>query len=1415
MINLTAVIDNSEALRKLKELKEAAEESTSDIVSDADRMDVAMRKIGSALAGLGLGISLTSFAKQVAMVRGEFQQLEVAFSTMLSSKEKADALMAEVTDFAAKTPFDLQGVAQGTKQLLAYGSTAEEVVGELRMLGDIAAGLSIPLGDIVYLYGTTRTQGRMYTQDLRQFMGRGIPLAEELAKQFGVSKDRVGELVTQGKVGFEEMRKALVSMTSEGGKFYNLMEAQSATITGKMSNLGDAIDQMFNEIGKSQEGVIASMLDGATYLVENYEKVGRIIMNLVAAYGAYKAAVIIVTTWQKVELYLTEQMALEKYFLTQKNHALSASALRAAAAEKLFAAATLKVKTALKGLAATMTNPYVLMVAAIGTAIYAIYDVISKSEIAAKAVQGIEESIANAKEKLNEEREEIDKLVDSVTDANAANYERVRSLHKLVQEYPQLLEVYGSEKEMLNDIVGLQKQLNILRAKEDLKLIQDKKKTVEADVANQLRDKESWFFARAREAGIGQMDLASTLAIPYDYLFGTNYSERAANWVNRADTDKGVIYSHGEEGQKALADAIDVLNEEEKQGLIALEDALFDAQSLEDKTAQTEEKIAGIYFRLRGGKTEDQLRTAFENLAEDEKRSYENFNDYQQHIFDQNDKDWKNRATADAFLGTANYVEKRGLKGELEYQQNILSALKNPATEAERDEAVKNVREKRLAAIEAANEAEIELEKERIDSKAELLEYEKSLELKELDAKIAAADKDNDTETVEAFNRQKEAVTKLYDMKIAKARKEEAERDKQEREQKEEEEKQHLNKMLAEFGTYNQKRQAIIDEYKEKRNSMYATDKDGKYITDDNGNKQLKEGFIQENIDNLNAQEQEALSDFASDFYAENDEFETWLETIVDMSVDKLRAQKQALEELLPTISDEASKGYIQAQINAMDNVIYQQKKPKGKDKKEEQAAQLMQAISEVGSAAKDALENIEGMDEGLKKMFSDTLDLTMGVGNLVIAIMSIKDGMAALEKASAILMIISAAIQVASMLFSFLSGKETSFERNLRLLREFNEELRIMNQRAKLENFEGTIFDGAEFAKAANAINVYNEALKRYNDTVNKITQTANGLSLGQQLGFYGPNSSFAAGSVNDLEDALGNMLIQTRHKTWFRSAKYSSLKDVLPELFGEDGVNMEALKEFTSNDLFENLSYENQQLIKSLLADWELYEDAMSEVRDYLSGIFGEMGSEMTDALVTAFQSGTDAAKDFIDSMSNMLDSFARDMVNSLIFADLFKEAEDALFGVMKDTNLTDEAKFAKYTKIFGELASQSAAMQDEAFALMDALQKQAKEQGFDIFNDADEQTATSRGFQAMSQETGSELNGRFTDMQGKMTEVRDFVFQTVVDGQHRLNELVNIRDIAIQLNGNVEQIKTYSKVLPQMNDTLTSMNRKLDAL
>jgi tape measure domain-containing protein len=208
--------------------------------------------------------------------------------------------MQQLIRTAATTPFDMTEVANGAKQLLAYGTAAEEVNDILVRLGDIAAGLSVPLGDLVYLYGTTMTQGRMFTQDLRQFMGRGIPLAEELAKQFGVTKDKVGELVTAGKVGAEEFKKAIMSMTDEGSKFGGLMEAQSKALSGQISNIEDGVEQMINDIGKQGEGLISDTLSVVSLAVENYRELGQAIGEIAVAYGAYRAALVAMAAVQAV-----------------------------------------------------------------------------------------------------------------------------------------------------------------------------------------------------------------------------------------------------------------------------------------------------------------------------------------------------------------------------------------------------------------------------------------------------------------------------------------------------------------------------------------------------------------------------------------------------------------------------------------------------------------------------------------------------------------------------------------------------------------------------------------------------------------------------------------------------------------------------------------------------------------------------------------------------------------------------------------------------------------------------------------------------------------------------------------------------------------------------------------------------------
>ena len=242
-----------------------------------------------------VGQGMTGLLQSIVEVRGQFQQLEIAFGTMLGSEQKAKDLMDQMITTAAKTPFDLAGIAGGAKQLLAYGTAADKVNDTLVRLGNIAAGLSIPLNDIVYLYGTTMVQGRLYAQDVRQFTGRGIPLVKELAKMYGVTAEEINNMVSAGKIGFPEVEKVLNGMTDAGGQFYNLMEKQSASLTGMLSNLSDAWDSMLNDIGRANQEVFSDAIDGATYLVEHYQQILDVLEAVAVSYGTVRAAIMLNT----------------------------------------------------------------------------------------------------------------------------------------------------------------------------------------------------------------------------------------------------------------------------------------------------------------------------------------------------------------------------------------------------------------------------------------------------------------------------------------------------------------------------------------------------------------------------------------------------------------------------------------------------------------------------------------------------------------------------------------------------------------------------------------------------------------------------------------------------------------------------------------------------------------------------------------------------------------------------------------------------------------------------------------------------------------------------------------------------------------------------------------------------------------
>ena len=307
-IKFDTIVETFKVVSGFRDIQNAVHQTAEKVEKDGKSIDDVISNIQNSMNIAIGGWSIGKFVNQMMQVRGQFQQTEMAFKTMLQSEEKADALMKQMIRTAAITPFGVEDVTEGAKQLLAFNVAAEDVNKTLIGLGDVAAGMGLNLKDLVMLYGTTIAKGKMDTMDLYQFLNRGIPIADEIAKVMGLDVTNaikeVQKQIKAGKVTSDIFIQAMQSMTAEGSKFGGLMEAQSKTITGQISNIKDAIEQMFNDLGKSQEGVINTGLGVVSTLVENWETVGKVLMTVVAAYGAYKAVVITLAAIEKARIAL-------------------------------------------------------------------------------------------------------------------------------------------------------------------------------------------------------------------------------------------------------------------------------------------------------------------------------------------------------------------------------------------------------------------------------------------------------------------------------------------------------------------------------------------------------------------------------------------------------------------------------------------------------------------------------------------------------------------------------------------------------------------------------------------------------------------------------------------------------------------------------------------------------------------------------------------------------------------------------------------------------------------------------------------------------------------------------------------------------------------------------------------------------
>ena len=515
-IHIPVTADYKNFVDGMNAVRNSVRSTMDDVEKSGMSIEDTFNKIRNAAALSFAGFSGAKLIKDIANVRGEFQQLEVAFSTMLGSEEKATDLMNQLVKTAAITPFDLKGVADGAKSLMAYGTAAEDVNATLVRLGDIAAGMSIPLNDLVYLYGTTMVQGRMFTQDLRQFQGRGIPIAEELAKVLKTTKDQIPDLVTAGKVTSEVFNQAIVNMTSAGSKFGGLMEKQSKTINGQISNIQDSIDVMFNEIGKSSEGIINGALGAVSTLVENYETLGKILVDCAVAYGTYKAAVMAVAAMQALQ---------------------TAGVAALTTAETVHYGWLVMVEKAQKLLNATMlSNPYVLVATALATLVATVVmfnnESESMGEIVEKANGKAQKSYEETEAKIKTEQQAIDELFDKLKKAEKGTNEYKETKDKILSQYGQYLQGLGNEIATLKDVEGAYKA-----------------------VAAAARDAA---LARGKEAALSQVNAEYTQSYSdamskiYDVLEGNIGEKNAQKAIDIIKSDLKSTGKVAEDTQKTL-----------------------------------------------------------------------------------------------------------------------------------------------------------------------------------------------------------------------------------------------------------------------------------------------------------------------------------------------------------------------------------------------------------------------------------------------------------------------------------------------------------------------------------------------------------------------------------------------------------------------------------------------------------------------------------------------------------------------------------------------------------------------------------------------------------------------------------------------------------------------------------------------
>lgn len=383
-----------------------------------------------ALGVIGGAAMLKSLVSDITHVRMEIDSVEKSFAALLKSEDKAKEMIGGLKELSIKSGLNTYGTAQ---TLLGFNVDAEKILPTLKSIGDITMGNNEKFSSMTLAFAQMSAAGRLMGQDLNQMINAGFNPLQVISEKTGKSIAVLKKEMEQGAISSEMVADAFATATAEGGRFYNMLEKQNTGIRGEKNRQSAVIKEKLNEIGEANEKIIAGSYRVTTFLIENYETIGKILVGLVATYGTYRTAVMLVTAADSkhtlVEIGLTNARILAR-----------------------------KAQLALN--AAMLTNPYVLLAVAVGGLATAMWAMSDSTTAAARAQKEYNDIKDTASKKEQKHKQKIEELLTAARDESLATLTRQKSLEELRKEYPKIFGQYDIEKLKLEDILKLKQQIN-------------------------------------------------------------------------------------------------------------------------------------------------------------------------------------------------------------------------------------------------------------------------------------------------------------------------------------------------------------------------------------------------------------------------------------------------------------------------------------------------------------------------------------------------------------------------------------------------------------------------------------------------------------------------------------------------------------------------------------------------------------------------------------------------------------------------------------------------------------------------------------------------------------------------------------------------------------------------------------------